>query len=332
MNDITFDYLQQSSYNIDPTTNNEEPNFASDRYKACYNKIINSDKNSEEQRLQLNYLERLYTFDLGKHLIDYGNLDAYWTDYITYYPLNEENQRLVHTGQSHGQDSLLLYLTESCPIFKATQERFQIFVEAIKSEIQLYSHKDSDMTIASFGCGCMRDICSQDFSNLLFKAKIFGIDTDRNVMDLIRIVFAQHQNIEASNATVEVIIDDALAITLPQKADLIVSNGINIYEHDDEAVTSFYKNCAQNLNPAGSLIISFLTPPLNDSRGCPWNMENVDSEDLYTQKQVLSAANVSWTATRTYEQTISQLEEAGFTTFTYLPDSANMFPTIVAKK
>lgn len=323
---------QESSYNIGFNTDIQELDFPSDRYKVCYNRIKNSNKGIEEQNLQLNYLERLYTFDLGKHLVDHGNLDAYWTDYITYYPLNEDSQRLVHTGQSHGQDDLLIYLTERCPIFKATQERFQIFVEAIKNEIQIYAHKNSNMTIASFGCGCMRDICSQDFSNLMSNTKIFGIDTDSNVLDLIREVFAQHQNTEASNATVEVIIDDALTVILPQKADLIVSNGINIYEHNDEAVTSFYRNCAQNLNPEGTLIISFLTPPLNDSRGCPWNMENVNSEDLHIQKQVLSASNVGWTATRTYEQTISQLEEAGFTNFNYLPDLANMFPTIIAKK
>ena len=323
-----------SNYTIPPIPNLfnhiERPiNFPSSRYEECYDAILNNDLSQNDKLLQLQYLKKLYNFDLGKHLIDEDSLDAYWTDFLTSYPDNSEYQNMV---RATNDNDLLLFLTEKAPIILATQQRLKIFSELIQSDIINNVLNSPSYTIANFGCGYMRDILSCNFSCLDASNRIYGIDTNPYLNEEMQNLFNHYHDIDGINPVVELIVEDAWTFQLPNKADLIVSNGINIYEPDDQKVTNLYKNFADNLIDGGRLIISVITPLPGDARGCSWEIDTIDPDDLHKQSLILQAAQVKWTATRTVDQSIEQLKEAGFNSFKVFYDQAQMFPAIYATK
>ncbi len=102
------------------------------------------------------------------------------------------------------------------------------------------------------------------------------------------------------------------------------SNGLNIYEGNDERVIDLYKEFYNSLVPGGILVTSFLTPP-------PWDKANVDA--LKKQKAIFGdILQASWQHFRSESQTRQQLEAAGFTILEIIYDTQGLFPTVVAQK
>ena len=112
--------------------------------------------------------------------------------------------------------------------------------------------------------------------------------------------------------------------------DLITSNGLNIYEKDDEKVTSLYCEFFKALRSGGTLITSFLTPPPSFG-GTTW--KNCNEENLAKQRILFGIIiGVNWQNFRTEEITRRQLTDAGFINIKIIYDSQGMFPTIIAQK
>lgn len=155
---------------------------------------------------------------------------------------------------------------------------------------------------------------------------MIGIDLDEKSLDL-----AREKSHQLNISNVEFIQNDAWEINNNEQFDIITSNGLNIYEPDDDKVIALYRKFYSALKPEGILITSFLTPPPTISKESPW--KNVNPQDALKQKVIFSdIIGVTWQAFRTEDTTRAQLETAGFQVLEVIYDSQGIFPTVVAKK
>lgn len=259
----------------------------------------------------LSLLDQLTAFELGCSLIKNRGLNGYWTSYVVLFP---------HTQRSNTLSPLEEWVLTRCPVVKATQERFDIFQKVLQAQLK------PQMTLASIPCGFMDVLLGLDYKNTP-DVTLTGID-----YDLSAITQAQ-ENAKAYDleAQCHFLQRDAWDLRIQEGHDLIVSNGLNFYESDDNRVILLYKEFYKALKPKGQLVISFLTPPPALSPSSPWR--NIDPEDGILQKLLLSdILQIKWQVFRTEAVMQSHLEEAGFKLLSITNDSQGMMPTILAQK
>jgi ubiquinone/menaquinone biosynthesis C-methylase UbiE len=257
----------------------------------------------------LKIFDNLIEFEIGRFLLKNRGLNGYWTSYI-----------ILHGPKLQNLNPLEAWLLNYAPTVKATRERYGIFKDLLQENIR------SDMVMASIPCGVMDDLLSLDYTGFR-NVKLIGIDLDKESLSLAQ------QNIKTYVVDKEVkfIHQNAWELSVVEEYDIITSNGLNIYEHDDEKVIELYKNFYKTLRPSGILITSFLTPPPALNPDSTW--KNIDLEALKKQKAIFAdILQVKWQAFRTEAQTKEQLEKAGFKDIKFIYDSQGMFPTVVAKK
>lgn len=273
---------------------------------------------------QLEILEQLAAFPLGRFFIREKRLDGYWTDYVVNHPQTGRLTGLNSNGEPFTE--LESYILNRAPVFLATQERFSIFQREIQQAIREKSCQQ--MTLASIPCGLMSDLLMLDYSQLS-DYQLFGVDHDEEMGSRVK------NSIRDKNLEERVLIiqEDAWQVTLPQKADLLTSNGLNLYVPDDNRVRELYKNFFDNLKDGGILVTSFLTPPPSMTDCSEWKLSEIDSHDAHLQRVVFQdVLAVSWQSYRSTEMTEQQLRQSGFTEIRILEDRARMFPTVVAKR
>lgn len=180
------------------------------------------------------------------------------------------------------------------------------------------------MTLASIPCGLMDDLITLDYTKYN-NISLVGIDLDPE-----SIQFAQVNALAIKPKTV-FLQKNAWELNTHNTYDLITSNGLNIYEPEDNKVIQLYKVFFQSLKSKGIFITSFLTPPHSISKESIW--KNINSEDLKKQKSIFSdIIQAKWQTFRTEDQVRSHLESAGFKVVQVIYDSQGMFPTIIAEK
>ncbi len=254
-------------------------------------------------------LKELSQFDLGRFLLTNKGLNGFWTAYI-----------IIHGPQKKDISPLEHFLLHKAPSVKATQERFQIFKNILQSNLT------SNTTIASLPCGVMDDLLGLDYS-YVENIKITGIDLDGDSLEYAK------KNAMAKKIDQEVsfLQKDAWSLDQENAYDLITSNGLNIYEPNDDQVIALYKSFYKALKPEGKLVISFLTPPPILDKNSPW--KNYDIEDALKQRLIFSdIIGAHWQAFRSEEKTRHQLETAEFNILEIIYDSQGIFPTVVAQK
>ena len=275
-------------------------------------KFKNTLNNKENLSMPLNeemeLLEQLSQFELGRFLLLNKGLNGYWTAYIILHGLKQQNLPPLET-----------WVLRHAPTVKAAQERFRVFQKVLQEKL-----KDNTI-IASVPCGLMDDLLTLDYSNK-HNIRLVGIDLDKKSLDL-----AQEQSKRINISNIDFIQSDAWKLKNNEEFDIITSNGLNIYEPDDEKVIALYRQFHQALKPKGILITSFLTPPPSLSKESPWR--NVNQQDALKQKVIFSdIIGVTWQAFRTEEKTRKQLERAGFEVLEVIYDSQGIFPAVVARK
>jgi SAM-dependent methyltransferase len=260
-----------------------------------------------EEELQL--LKELNSFPLGQFLLKNKGLDGYWTSFV-----------LFHKPDNMLTSPLEQWFFTSSPALKATRERFFIFQKKLQENLK------SKMTLASVPCGLMDDLLSLDYSQTE-NINLVGIDLDPRALE-----YAQKnaQKYELQHCT-HFIKKDAWELRISQEFDIVVSNGLNIYEPNDQKVIELYQQFFQSLKPGGLFITSFMTPPQNSSGQTLW--QNFNAHDLLKQKALfVDILQVKWQCFRTEDQMRQHLIAAGFVPQEIIFDNQNMFPTIVAKK
>ena len=129
------------------------------------------------------------------------------------------------------------------------------------------------------------------FSNI----KLTGIDLDSQSLSLAQ------ENAKAHHIDfTEFKQENAWNLKDTSQFDILISNGLNIYEGNEEKLVQLYKNFHQALKSGGILITSFITPSPQQSKQSPW--KNVD------------------------------IKAAGFQVKEVIYDSQGLFPTLVATK
>ena len=106
---------------------------------------------------------------------------------------------------------------------------------------------------------------------------------------------------------------DAWHLDVTDTYDLISSNGLNIYEPNDDQVETLYHQYYLALKPGGMFVTSILTPPPSKDDSGEWLMDEINQSDLMLQKIVfLDVLNVKWQCYRSSKQTAVQLKNSGF--------------------
>lgn len=254
-------------------------------------------------------LEEVVEFELGRFLLENKGLNGFWTAYV-----------ILHGPQKQNLSPLEDWALNKAPVVKATQERFKIFREHLQSRVK------DDAVFASVPCGLMDDLLGLDYTNAP-NAKLMGIDLDQNSLDLAA---KNAENLDKS-AMVNFANRNAWNLGVVDACDVLTSNGLNIYEKDDDKVIELYKQFYKALKTGGTLITSFLTPPPMLSPESSW--KNFELQDVLKQKALFAdVLQTGWQCFRTERQTLTQLEAAGFKNIQVIYDSQGMFPTVIAEK
>ncbi|MCA0404005.1 MAG: class I SAM-dependent methyltransferase [Proteobacteria bacterium] len=256
--------------------------------------------------------------EFGRFLIaNNGALSGWWTYYCIlgykHYPITNEVEK---------------FLLEESPVIQATRERFGHFQNQMLAFLE--NTQQTNITIASMPGGMAADLLTLEDKLPLKKQnfKFVNIDLDGAVFSLSKALAKQLD----SKIPLECRQEDGWDLKAENEFDLIASNGLNIYEPNQEKIIALYKNLLKTLKPGGALITSALTPP-SISEKCEWRMENIDLKALARQASIFAKIlQAPWANFCTTNEMVSLLEKAGFIDIKIIHDSRNIFPTFVGFK
>ena len=266
-------------------------------------------------KAQVDLLKKAAQSALGRFMIQNRGLNGYWTDYV-----------LLHAKRAKAQGlkmgALEDFFLNQAPTSLATQERLEIFQKVLQTEVK------EGAVMASVPCGLMSELLMLDFTGI-DEITLIGSDIDVESIELAK-KRAQELKFPGKLYFNQA---DAWKLELPQKVDVLTSNGLNIYESDDEKVVELYKSFFAQIKPGGLLVTSFLTSPPNADSQSEWRLNQINIDHLMRQKELfVDVIGVAWQAYRSSEKTREQLSAAGFVEVEIIPDRANIFPTVVARK
>lgn len=269
---------------------------------------------------QLEIIEELSSFPLGRFFLERKGADGYWTDYIINYPNTP-----LPSGELPEKDNLCFiedFILNRCPLTLATRERFKIF----QKEIQLFAHEK--MTFASIPCGVMRDLLGLDYSKYS-SFSLIGVDLDSTSLGHAKNLARKQGILEK----VQFIQEDAWHLDLDGKIELITSNGLNVYIPDPVKVLALYKKFYELLKDGGKLIAGVLTNPPYDSTLSEWNSGLLSEEDILMERILFQdILGSKWRNFRSLNEMIQDFYTAGFSNVEILADKYNIFPTVIAEK
>lgn len=280
-------------------------------YAQCRSRLISEgEKSLSTLKEQLDILDQLAEFPLGRFILENKGLNGYWTDYTLRPPKNASFTPLEK------------FYLEKAPGVIASRESYYI------SQAIMQENLKNGIAIASLPSGVMSNVLTLDFSNIQ-KMRLVGID-----LDFESLVYANQLAEERKLQNyLELRQHDAWKFEEEARYDMISSHGLNLYIDDEEELISLFTKCHAALKPGGLYISSFLTPSPFESKDSPWDMSKVNQEDLRYQRVIFEdVAKVKWRHFYTYEQTANQLTKAGFTSIELVPDSAQIRPVVVAQK
>lgn len=268
---------------------------------------------------QLELVELLSQFDFGRFLLQYRGLNGYWTHYIVTHPSIQKV--LLLNNQSKQWNELEAFILNEAPWTLATQQRFEIF------KIEIQKRLFNGINLASIPCGLMADLLDLDFSQI-DNFSLTGVDLDAEAITQARLLAAKRGLVKYCQFYQK----DAWNLQCFESFDLVVSNGLSIYEPDNEKVIVLYNQIFRNLKSGGSLITSFLTPPPALGSKTEWNLAAINQKNILLQRILfLDILESSWQVFRSEDDVKNQLYKAGFSQIEVIYDIAHIFPTIIAQ-
>ena len=251
--------------------------------------------------------DELSEFELGRFCIkNKGALSGYWTWYL-----------ILGFNRNSQTTPLEQFLVEKSPMSLSTRDRFKIF------QTLLTQHIKSNSVVCSIPCGMMADLLTLNLPEKIIDVRFVGIDLDASVIELAKDL-AKKSNV---TSRYEFFQQDAWNLNFENEFDMITTNGLNIYEKDDNHVVALYRGLHKALKNKGRLICSAITPPEE------WEMSKVNQNDLLEAGALFrTVLEATWANFRTSEQTCQQLKEAGFENIEVHWDSRKMFPTFCGQK
>ncbi|WP_052590397.1 SAM-dependent methyltransferase [Luteipulveratus mongoliensis] len=189
-----------------------------------------------DQELEL--LEQLQDFEFGRFLLRNKGLNGYWTSYVFGYADGDAVE-----------SSLEKWLLTSS-LLPGIRERFGRF----KVEVAKYVRDDA--VFASVPCGLMGDLLQQDYSGV-DGVRLIGVDIDPESVRLAEAEAIRRGLVDRC----QFLLRDAWTLGLDGDVDLLVSNGLNMYEPERERLVQLYRGFGRALRPGGRLLISFIPAP-----------------------------------------------------------------------
>ncbi|MBP2478403.1 SAM-dependent methyltransferase [Crossiella equi] len=266
-----------------------------------------------EESLEL--LDRLREFELGRFLLHNQGLNGFWTAYIFRHPQGAP-------GSCPTEDWLL-----NRSLLSGARERFHRFKATIAR------HVTDGAVLASIPCGLMDDLLEQDYSGVR-DVRVVGMDIDPESLALAK----ENAESRGLGALCEFGERDAWDLGRTAEFDLLVSNGLNMYESDPDRLRLLYRNFAQALKPGGSLLLSFLTPPppppwVDESRVQEWDKYGIEVADLQRELalfgDIVQAKYLNFTPEAEVRQ---MLAEAGLVIESVDYSATGVLPIITARK
>lgn len=318
---LTMNSFQSSHLAAQNLSHEQRAASYQDAKQALIDKIqIRGDLPYASVDKQLELLEQLTEFEVGRFLIERGGANGFWIHHAVTHPTIGRLTNLDRHGKPF--HPLETFLLDSAPITLATQERFSFFKAQIQQRIS------EGCCLASVPSGLMADLLDIDYS-ALENFTLYGIDLDPETLSQAK-GYAEEKSLLEHCHFYE---KDAWALGMTEKFDLLASNGLTIYEHDNNKVVDLYRKFYNALKPSGILVTSFMTPPPAPGFKTEWVLEHVNPQNALLQKIIFAdVLGVKWQAFRTEETVRAQLKEAGFQEIEILYDKAHIFPTVVAKK
>lgn len=261
----------------------------------------------------LSTLEELSDFELGRFVIkNKGALSGYWTWYV-----------ILGFNNNNVTSNLERFILEKAPMILATRERFGIFQTLLTKHIQANS------VVCSLPCGMMADLLTLKLPEQMNEVRFVGIDIDSTVFDLAKDLAKQLQ----VGSRCDFFNKNAWDLDIENEFDVITTNGLNIYEKDDNRVIALYRGMHNALKAKGHLICSAITLPPTFGKESEWDLAKINQNDLSTATALfVTILGATWSNYRTSEKTSSQLKEAGFENIEIYWDTRKMFPTFCAQK
>lgn len=267
---------------------------------------------SDELKMLLGFLDDLVEFELGRFLIKNKSLSGYWTWYI----ISGLNRHSVTS-------TIEKFILEKSPAMLATRERFNIFQQLMAKHIL------SNSLVCSVPCGVMADLLTLKIPETIHGVRFVGIDMDEEVFTQAKQLNHQVKN----RFNCDFIVKDAWQLGEENQYDIITSNGLNIYEKENDKVIALYRAFYHALKNKGKLICSALTHPPGDSEISEWDLNVINQEDLKMHAIIFKTIlQVTWANFRTSERTCSQLKAAGFEDIEIHWDTQRIFPSFCATK
>lgn len=266
-----------------------------------------------EQTLAI--LAQLQEFELGRFLLHNRGLNGYWTSYVFQYSPGD--------ATSSPMEHWLLNKSLLC----GGRERFHRF----KAEIAKCITEEA--VLASIPCGAMYDLLQQDYRSVE-RFTLIGVDVDGESTDLASENATKH----GVRQHCEFLVRDAWQLGLDGECDLLVSNGLNMYESDPQRLVALYRNFSRALRPGGQLLLSFLPTPPPPPWEAPhlageWDKYGVTEEDLRKELSLFwDILQVKYLNFSTEAEVHAQLEEAGLTVKSVMYSSTGVMPIVSAVK
>lgn len=265
---------------------------------------------------QLEILDSLTKFSLGVFLLLNKGLNGFWTHYLLTYPSTKQ----LNTEKT--KNSIESFMLERAPAVLATRQRYSFFLEENQKVVA------NNKKLACIPSGMMGELLNLNYEGVE-NIELFGIDYDSETLEQAR-AFSNEKGLSSITKLMKA---NAWDLEFINEFDLISSNGLNIYEPQDEKVTQLYAIFFKALKPGGKLVTSFLTyPPIFKDKS-EWKVENVNKEDLLLQKVIfVDIIGAKWQCFRTTEKTKQQLQSVGFEKIQFRYDDHCQFPTVLAEK
>lgn len=244
-----------------------------------------------EQELEL--LESLAAFDLGRFLLLNGGLSGWWTSYV-----------FTHDGTEAGTDLERWLLQHST--LAGIRERYERLSHLVAARLV------PGLRVASVPCGVMDDVLRQPTA-LLHGVSVVGADIDDESLRLA----GELAESRGLSDRVDLRRADAWNLDLGEPVDLLLSNGLNLYEPDRDRLVELYRQFHDNLVPGGELLVSYippLPPPPSSSPAAAriWASLGMSQDDLIRDRAIfgdlLTAKYLNITST---DELATQLRDAG---------------------
>lgn len=264
--------------------------------------------------------------EFGQWMLINGGWNGYWTRHAVSYPSRRA------AGEPAPSNEVERFFLEKAPGIVGTQQRFQHF-QVIFQELFAAADPSHDFVAASVPCGVMDDFLT--LPQLPGRCTLIGLDLDPLSLELARqtardtdrvgqVVLAKADAWDLSTAQV-VAGDGARLEALKGQTDVLTSNGLNIYEPDDERVIELYESFRAALKKGGTLVTSALTPPRE------WDLSPMQPAEIKRAQGLLLINGVAWANYRSVELTTHQLQAAGLDVVETRLDRYRVYPTFVAR-